>query len=187
MIESVDQWLTAHSLWHDAIILVLTIVLTPLISRTLSTFKKFISIPPQRLNVWILKARISSADAQLAHLYCLRQDQSYLIVKCFQCMVLMVGGSTLYIVCFLINLSGFQALTADLVIHQITHNGEPGFLVIWFQHILLIGLLITAVSSTNIVSAIIHGDKRERLIKETIERLKLKLKANRYYKADSDA
>jgi hypothetical protein len=45
------------------LILIATIILAPYIARSFSTLKKFVSIPPQRLNVWILKARISSTDA----------------------------------------------------------------------------------------------------------------------------
>jgi hypothetical protein len=45
--------------------------------------KQFLKTPPQRLSVWILKARLSSAEYRLSELQLMHEDIRYFIYTCF--------------------------------------------------------------------------------------------------------
>jgi hypothetical protein len=175
MFTSAQNWLNANPLWHDALVLVATIVLAPFITRTLLTFKKFVSIPPQRLNIWILKARISSADSELQDFYRLRQDQSYLIARCFISLILTTLAATVLVSALLLDVS---RAVVRLGLHGPGNFmlGRPGlFVVSGFQLVGCCCLVYIWMSALTIRQAIIGGDTREQMLKVHLERLKTKL------------
>jgi len=93
MTEAVYSWLKAHPLTGEAIIGmivgILIIFMTPVLSPIVTTFWKFCSIPPQRLSVWLLKARLSSAESQSKDIIRLGKDPAYLMYACFKGLGLM--------------------------------------------------------------------------------------------------
>jgi hypothetical protein len=189
--ESLEKWLGEHTIWHDVLVLVLTIALAPSITRMLSTFKKFISIPPQRLNVWILKARISEVDNQLQRFYRLRNDQSYLIVECFVSLLIIL------LIIFLLTLLVLGLIETRMPLSPAPHKLLPSnwrhFTPLVLRLLAVAPILGLAQSFRNyrtITNSVHSGDLTENMYKAKMERLTAELllrDRKRYYKADSDA
>jgi hypothetical protein len=87
MLGSVHSWLLTNPLATEGIIGVTVgiflLLLTPKVSPLVDTFWRFWAIPPQRLNVWVLKARLSSAESRLFKVQRMREDIRYLVFYCF--------------------------------------------------------------------------------------------------------
>jgi hypothetical protein len=190
MLTPVERWLTANPLWHDALFLVLSIILAPFITHVWSTFTKFVKIPPQRLNIWILQARISSTDSSLQRLHRLRNDQSYLIVECLDDL-----SSALFAILALI-LSVIALSRQQLALHdphtlfplRWLHFAIP--VIRGFSFVILLGFVLAFLDFRGIVTSIRHPHRKEQRLKANLERLTTKLLLRgykRYYGADSDA
>jgi hypothetical protein len=187
MLASVDNWLTAHPLWHDVLVLVGTIALAPFIGRMLATLQKLVSIPPQRLNIWILQARISSTDSSLQRLHRLRNDQSYLIVECLDDLSSALFA-ILALILSVIALSR-ERLAADLRVPSgWLHFAIP--VIRGFSFVILVGFVLVFLDFRGIVTSIRRPHRKEQRLKANLERLTTKLLLRgykRYYGADSDA
>lgn len=89
MVQSIHAWLIANPITRDVIIGMvvglLILFLTPALSPAIETFWRFWSIPPQKLNIWLLKARLSSAQARRKRLQRQRYDLRYFVLSCVRC------------------------------------------------------------------------------------------------------
>jgi hypothetical protein len=173
--SAIHRWLIEHPLWCVFVIAPLVSLFVIYAAHTLWDFFK---VKPQQLNVWILKARISSADSRLQRLYRLRSDQSYLIVRCFQSLFLMLISllqSTL--------LGLLVLLLADWRIKGLDHRSLLAFTlspptpslmmgVVLSFYVFLIAALMT---SADIIKSILHGDRHQETLKVNMERLRTKL------------
>ncbi|WP_348263194.1 hypothetical protein P8935_01240 [Telmatobacter sp. DSM 110680] len=88
MVDDAYLWLKAHPLSAEVIIgltvgLIL-LLLTPVLSPMVNTFWRFCAIPPQRLNIWILKARLAGAVSQRRTFRRVTSDSKYVIYICFK-------------------------------------------------------------------------------------------------------
>jgi hypothetical protein len=73
--DSLSRWSSQHPLSLAFI----TLFVGGLISVYSGDIRSFISIPPQRLNIWFLKTRISSAEYRLKYLTELHNDTNRLV------------------------------------------------------------------------------------------------------------
>jgi hypothetical protein len=73
-------------------------VIAPLLTPIVITFWKLLSIPPQRLNVWILKARLSSMLQNLKRHRRAYKDIRYLVSLCLSCLLIMILSLFLFII-----------------------------------------------------------------------------------------
>ena len=98
MFDVIQSWWMAHPIAREAIFAVIFAILlfflTPLLSPAVETFWKLWAIPPQRLNLWILKARLSSAELRLRRLLRLCSDTRYFVFTCFMGLGYLVLSST---------------------------------------------------------------------------------------------
>ena len=133
MIDALNSWLKDHPLQEGLVFLVLSIVLTKVTLSALGTFWKFSKIPPQRLNIWILKARLSFAEAKLARFVKMRDDLKHLILSCFV-VLLSVGIALVFGM-----VSCSEALSIQ--IHEATHQTGS---VPFSKSLIALGCLIIA-------------------------------------------
>lgn len=96
--ERFGQWLIGHPLT----VAVTTLVVSCSVSVFAGDLRRFLAIPPQKLNIWILKTRISSAEAKLRRLNALADIHSLLLYLSGQIIVgllfLALMMSTLFVV-----------------------------------------------------------------------------------------
>lgn len=75
MIDSLGHWLTAHPVTFG----LTTLGLSCLVSVYAGDIRRFLSIPPQKINLWILRTRISNAEYRLLMLkYHTRNPQAFI-------------------------------------------------------------------------------------------------------------
>lgn len=88
MIDAIYSWLITHPLSGELIVgLIVGFVIlffTPILAPIVDTFWKFCAIRPQRLNVWVLKARLSSAEWELHTIRRMSIELPYLLLACFR-------------------------------------------------------------------------------------------------------
>jgi hypothetical protein len=88
VIDTTYTWLTAHPLSSQLIVGivvgVMILFLTPVLMPKVSTFWNFCAIPPQRLSLWWLKAKLSIAEFEFNEICKLRDELPYLIYSCFR-------------------------------------------------------------------------------------------------------
>jgi hypothetical protein len=92
MLNVLQSWLTIHPISRDLIFGVLFLFIGPLIAPKAITFWKFFSIPPQRLGVWILRARLSGAQWRLLDFHKIHDDLPYLIFSCLRCLFYFIAS-----------------------------------------------------------------------------------------------
>ena len=77
----IHAWLVANPIARELIFGALFVVVAYYVTPLLATTKRFLAIPPQRLSVRILKARLSYAEANLENFYQLHNNLPYFIFK----------------------------------------------------------------------------------------------------------
>jgi hypothetical protein len=95
MFAAIHSWLMAHPLTRELGWFLLTLFVTPILAARIPVVWKFLKIPPQRLNVWILKARLSATESRLEKVRKLGSDLPYLIVACTACLSLAILAGAL--------------------------------------------------------------------------------------------
>ncbi len=134
--NNINDWFATHPFYGMLIAFALSLFFVPILSPLVSTFWRFIQIPPQKLNVWILKARLASANARLKQARMLVSNQRYLILSCSSCLFVL-GSSILSLITVLLLLplldsdGSHKAFTvimtypftgSDWIKHQITQQ-----------------------------------------------------------------
>lgn len=64
MLHAFAGWLHEHALIFEALL----VILSALVALYADTIRHFVSLPPQRLSTWILKARLLSVNSKLFNL-----------------------------------------------------------------------------------------------------------------------
>jgi len=86
MTTTVHSWLKENPLMTEAIIGlavgVVLLFLSPIFAPMVDSFWRFWRLPPQRLNIWILKARLASAEKKRIRLAWMRGDIRFLVFFC---------------------------------------------------------------------------------------------------------
>src|SRR5665213_607051 len=88
MFKLFTDWLVLHPIAKDLLIGLLFLILGR-ISVKWSTIKSFFTVPPQKLNLWILAARLLAAEQRLKELHRLNADTRYVICQCTFALLLM--------------------------------------------------------------------------------------------------
>jgi len=160
--NALGRWFIAHPITFGLI----TLVLSCLVSVFSGDLRRFLSIPPQRLGIWILKARLANAEYKLGQL----RD----FVGHPYTLVAYVGRS----VCF-----GLMYLTTALAIGLAElhlrptdpHHQKSVLLVMFF---VITGMLIAAMTvSIFRCHSVMWADHSIRRLQDKIRRLELLLVA----------
>jgi hypothetical protein len=80
---------------------IILLFLTPVLAPVVDIFWKFCRIPPQRLGVWMLKARLSSAKSKLMKVREMREDTRFLIFYCFWSLLHLAVALIVFCLCIL--------------------------------------------------------------------------------------
>lgn len=109
MVQNLHAWLIANPITRDILIAfvvgLLILFLTPALSQPIETFWRFWSIPPQRINIWLLKARLSSAEHRRYRLRRMQRDMRYFVLHCVE-FAFTLGGTVI-----LLSLCIFMSVT----------------------------------------------------------------------------
>ncbi len=120
MIDATYSWLVTHPLSGELIVgLIVGVVilfLTPVLAPIVDTFWKFCAIRPQRLNIWVLKARLSSAEWEIHRVRRMSKELSYFMYTCF-----MGLGYMGFALAFLILIAG---LLIKMDAHEAVHDAQ---------------------------------------------------------------
>ena len=165
MVDAFNSWLKEHPLQDGVIFLVLSIVFGRYGFPALAVFWKLFKIPPQRLNVWVLKARLSALEAKRARLFLAHNDEKYLILQCTRALVLVVCSSFLLALpCFM-----FLADAIEKVRHQLTTTPEAHWVLSVVMFLLGYLFSIYAVGILFEINAAVVG------LESTLTRLSFKI------------
>jgi len=90
MLNSFYWWLHHHALLLEALL----VILSGLLALYADTVRHFVSLPPQRLGTWILKARLLSVNSKLFNL-CECHNNAFAtlvyIARCFVFILVLIG------------------------------------------------------------------------------------------------
>jgi len=120
--QSIHAWLMTHPISRDfiiaAVVGILILFLTPALNPVVFTFWRFCRIPPQRLGVWALKARLASAESRQHRVARLAHEPQYLIGYSFASLVFLGLAILLMVLA--------SALHMDSKLHGILdHSQQP--------------------------------------------------------------
>jgi hypothetical protein len=161
-----------HPLQNGLIFLALSIVLAKFGVPAAIILWKFAKIPPQRLNVWIIKARLSASESKLRRLDWLRSDMKRLILHCFLALTVLCSSTSLIVisldemVIFEIRHAAHQSTTGRIDPQII---GTFGFAA---ANLSFVGFWFLA---SEIIQAVKNPDAKFVKLSSKIERLKEKL------------
>jgi energy-coupling factor transporter transmembrane protein EcfT len=162
MIDNIGRWFIAHPIIFGLI----TLVLSCIVSVYSGDIRRFLSIPPQRLSIWLLKARLANAEYKLSQL----RDfvgHTYTVVA-------YVGRSVLFALTYLTLLLSIVFVQLD------SRPNAPHFVKSSLQlmFFVILGVLIAVVMvSTVRCHSVITADRSIRRLQDTIRRLDLELVA----------
>jgi len=88
----IHTWLEARPIARDLIFGAFFLIITPLITPIVTMLWKFCTIPPQRLNKWILKARIENLIYKQMIIQRLRSDMRFFVFTCIRCVFELLTG-----------------------------------------------------------------------------------------------
>lgn len=160
MTEAIHLWLAANPIKTELIIGIIVgvvvgvflLFLTPKLAPVVDVFWKFCAIPPQRLNVWMLKARLASAESKLYPVRRMKEDTHHLIFYCFWAVCHFLAA--VLFICLSILLAGLATMV---------------FLVHVAQTVVFFSSLITAVVTLVFVfAAVVGGLNATRAINDAI-------------------
>ena len=149
------QWLLAHPITFA----LCTLALSCVVSIFSGDIRRFLTIPPQRLNLWVLKARISSAEDKLQKLQKLHENSYELILE----VASYLAGYALATITLFMGLSVNRGYPRPLLMPQII------FLVVITLATYLTTSFLTIVSDLRN-----YSESSERLVKK-IDHLKQRL------------
>jgi len=168
--NAIHAWLAARPIARELIFGTFFVVMAYYVTPLLTTSKRFLAIPPQRLSLRILKARLSYAEANLENFYALRDNLRYFISTCTEAILTMVMSASLLCI-------------AVEILPQLTRSGPldhvQRFMLILFRYFAapysLLLFLYTVRSMLRVAGAIKPGRYYERLLKAKRNHLKMKL------------
>jgi hypothetical protein len=155
----IHSWLIGHPITKDVLIMVLGLVLGPVVTKGVPFLWKLRAIPPQRLNVWILKARLSRAESRLHKLIGICKEPGRLTFECFL--------SLLYLGIALVFLIG---TCFETLILPWRSGGQIAVLITGF-----VGYALTLLSvdfAKDIIGAVLVPTKQAEQFSAQIEKLK---------------
>jgi hypothetical protein len=95
--NAANTWVTANPFWVAVIETVLGGLLAAWVTLSWPTIKGFLALPPQHLNIRILKAQILAAETKIVWNSRIQGDTRYLVFSCFN--TLIRWGSSLAMIC----------------------------------------------------------------------------------------
>lgn len=187
IVATIHSWLIGSPIWCIVIFtLILGLILwflEPILEPIRGTFWRFCAIPPQRLSVWILKARLSSAEMKLVWFHQICNDMRRFIYQCCLSLgSLVVVGVLLTMFSIVIAIAGddmhtFADLHATPSVHMRALAQVVGDLVSGAMIIMVMcGFMIYASRSfKEVTSAVLNPLDGENKLKARVARLKEKL------------
>jgi len=134
------------------------------------TFWKFCAIPPQRLNIWIIKARLSSAELKLRRYFKMRDDLRFLVFYSFVTLFFLGIAMTLFSIVQII-------LTVAAAMHQAGIPKITGSVLSIIAFLIgYVSLLIALITSIEIIKAIGNPSRTLKELLLRIENLKERLR-----------
>jgi hypothetical protein len=107
MVDAISSWPVTHPLWAWVIGTVVGGLIAAWVTLAWPTILKFCALPPQKLNVRILKARIAGVETKIVWIKLIQEDLRYLLFQCFFGIIFLVLGQG----------SFCMALTTDVLAH----------------------------------------------------------------------
>src|ERR1039457_342679 len=86
-VNAVNAWVTTNPFWAWALGTLLGGLIAAWVTLSWPTIKKFSALPPQRLKIRNLKARILTAETKIFWVERMQEDMRYLILTCFMTQV----------------------------------------------------------------------------------------------------
>lgn len=129
------QWLSQCSQWllaHPIFLWISSILLGGAVSIFSGDIRRFLSIPPQRLTVWILKARLGATAARLEMLVSLNHDLRKMVLYLFKDLIYVL----VTILFLAISISGEGILQRKGIVHTSIENKIDTF---WLFMLLTLG------------------------------------------------
>lgn len=99
---------------------IVLLFLTPVLAPIVDVFWRLFRIPPQRLGMWILKARLSSAKSRLAKVRLMRADTRFLVFHCFWSLYHLAITLIVFSLCVL-----GVGLVGETLTVRVTHPAVP--------------------------------------------------------------
>jgi len=162
-------WLITHPIARELIFGALFVIAAYYITPLLATSKRFLSIPPQHLNIRILKARLSYAESNLENFYALHNNLRYFILSCLKAIISAFLAAMIII-------TTLQMVTLVAIIHQVPHKKIFSFV---FQYVAIpvayLLFLSTGRGVFRIATAVGTSRYYETVLKEKRNHLKVKL------------
>ncbi len=175
MADAISSWSASHPLSTWVLGVVLSGLIAAWITLAWPTIRKFCALPPQRLSLWILKARIVGVESRISVTASIRKDLRVLALSCFW--TLFRWGFALAALCtantyFAVVTLGKAAHVADT--HQIFFL-ETAAWVLWILSIIF-GVL-AMISARQIFDAFAAPNETIAKLTARIERLNEKLRS----------
>jgi hypothetical protein len=172
VIDTLNSWLKEHPLQDGLIFVALSIVLGKFGVPAVIILWKFARIPPQQLNVWIIKAQLSASESKLRRLEWMRSDMKRLALHCFLALTTACSSICLLVIACL-----------ETVIFEIRHSThqptigrvDPQLIGLLCFALTYLGMFASYVLSSEVTQAVKRPDATLTKLSSKIERLKEKL------------
>ncbi|HEY1804643.1 MAG TPA: hypothetical protein VGG45_09185 [Terracidiphilus sp.] len=174
MLGEIYEWSKSHPLSSaiaiNVIVGIALLFLSPVVAPIVNGFWKLGAVPPQRLNLWLLKARLASAESRLRTTQRIQEDIRAYVCETVYSLMMALTFCWLVLITFLLMILS--------MVYTASHSKPDSFFESFAAAISVISLIfeVLSVSQINLIMSVGRNPGAQiRKIEATIARLKAKL------------